>query len=91
MLFHPLTVHGSRDNRGQGVHWSFDVRYHVTGEPSGRPQFPEFVARSRRDPGSELADPAAWAALWDRARRTWCLPRTGERFNRWDGSDALCA
>ena len=36
--------------------------------PTGRIAFPGFVARSRRDPDSELRDPAEWHRLWLEAR-----------------------
>ena len=69
VLFEKLTWHASLPNRSDGLRWSFDLRYNPTGEPTGRPAFPGFVARSRANPDSELRDPSAWAALWDGARR----------------------
>ena len=41
ILLHPLTIHSSLANStATEVRWSFDLRYNVTGEPTGRPMFP---------------------------------------------------
>jgi len=42
VLFHPLTVHGSLENKTDGIRWSFDLRFNVTGQATGRPMFPDF-------------------------------------------------
>ena len=68
---HRLTCHGSLPNRSDRIRWSLDLRYNPTGQHTGRPVFPGFVARSRRNPDSELDDPAVWAGLWRQARRVW--------------------
>ena len=65
---HKQTVHGSYPNVSDEVRWSFDLRYNPTDQPTGRIAFPGFVARSRRDPDSELRDPAEWHRLWLEAR-----------------------
>lgn len=65
-----LTPHASLPNRSDGIRWSFDIRYHRTGEPSGRGHFPEFVARSRMAPESELKSWRHWRSLWEDARAT---------------------
>lgn len=69
LILHPLTKHASLPNVSDGPRWSFDLRYHPTGMPTGRPWFPGFVARSKVDPTSELATSDAWAELWRGARR----------------------
>lgn len=69
VLFDKFTQHASLPNRSDGLRWSFDLRYNPTGQATGRPAFPGFVARSRAHPGSELRDAAQWAALWSEARR----------------------
>jgi len=61
VLFHPLTPHCSLSNTTDHYRWSFDLRYNVTGQPTGRSQFPEFIARSRSDPASPYADD-----VWER-------------------------
>nr|MCW1952275.1 phytanoyl-CoA dioxygenase family protein [Octadecabacter sp.] len=45
VIFHPLTPHASLSNTSDGYRWSFDLRYNVTGQSTGRDQFPSFVAR----------------------------------------------
>lgn len=90
IFFHPLTVHGSLANVSDGVRWSFDLRYNVTGDPTGRPMFPEFVARSRRAPETELRDAAAWRAMWEAARTR--LAASGQAtIHRWSPDAAHCA
>ena len=69
ILFDKFTHHASLPNRSDRLRWSFDLRYNPTGQPTGRPAFPGFVARSRKDPESELRNPDTWAALWNDARR----------------------
>jgi hypothetical protein len=68
ILFHPLTPHASRDNTSDGFRWSFDLRFNITGEDTGRSHFPEFVVRSRRDPERELRDWRIWKTGWEAAR-----------------------
>ncbi len=90
ILFHPLTIHGSLANTTQGVRWSFDLRYHATGDPSGRPMFPGFVARSRAAPEAELRDPNEWRSLWEAARAELSAgPPVA--LHRWAGDSAQCA
>lgn len=68
IIFHKQNIHCARPNRSNRLRWSLDIRYHPVGEPSGRPAFPGFVARSRANPESELTDPVAWDRLWQDAR-----------------------
>ena len=63
-----LTLHASHANNSDAVRWSLDLRYNPIGQPTGRGAFPGFVARSRRQPETELRDPAEWAQLWYDAR-----------------------
>jgi hypothetical protein len=70
ILFDKHNIHCSLPNRSEGLRWSFDLRYSVTGEPTGRPAFPGFVARSRAHPETELRDPVAWKKSWANARDT---------------------
>ncbi len=50
------------------MRWSFDLRYQPSGQPTGRPAFPSFVLRSRRNPSSEISDPAVYARRWEETR-----------------------
>lgn len=68
VLFHPLTPHCSLPNNSDHYRWSFDLRYNVTGQATGRSQFPEFVARSRSNPESALRDWKKWREMWESAR-----------------------
>ncbi len=91
LFFNRTLIHGSFENRAADrVRISLDLRYQPTGQPTGRPAFPSFVARSRRDPSSALSDPAAWRDMWYQARERLAEEGT-PRFNRWDSDSATCA
>ncbi len=85
-----LTMHASHSNLSDDIRWSFDLRYHPIGQPTGRGAFPGFVARSRNNPASELRDPAEWARLWHEARHNLAEKDMGP-FNRWSAERAVCA
>jgi phytanoyl-CoA hydroxylase len=91
ILIHlPLTKHGSLKNTSNRIRWSFDLRYHPVGQPTGRPMFPGFVARSRAHPETELPDHVAWKALWEDAR-TRILAGPMPEIHRWNTDAAACA
>jgi ectoine hydroxylase-related dioxygenase (phytanoyl-CoA dioxygenase family) len=90
VIFHPLTPHASRDNRSDRFRWSFDLRYNVAGQPTGRAHFPEFLARSRANPQAVLRDWRDWRALWEDARARL----SGEPhipIHRWRADSPACA
>lgn len=64
VLLNRFTEHSALNNKSDELRWSFDLRWHPTGQPNGRPAFPEFVARSRANPASELRDAATWKQMW---------------------------
>jgi ectoine hydroxylase-related dioxygenase (phytanoyl-CoA dioxygenase family) len=68
IIFHPLTPHASLVNRTSEIRWSFDLRYNPRGQPTGRAHFPDFVARSRANPESELKSWKTWRGMWKDAR-----------------------
>ncbi|MEM7303220.1 MAG: phytanoyl-CoA dioxygenase family protein [Pseudomonadota bacterium] len=68
VIFHPLTPHASRPDLSDEYRWSFDLRYNISGQPTGRSQFPEIVVRSSSDPSSEVADWRDLKAMWDDTR-----------------------
>lgn len=70
VLLDKYTEHAALENKSDRLRWSFDLRYQPVGEPTGRPAFPAFVARSRSDPSSEMRDAAEYAAQWEAARLT---------------------
>ena len=63
------TEHGALSNTSNNLRWSFDLRYQPVGQPTGRPAFPTFTARSNGDPDSVLVDPEDYAALWEQTRQ----------------------
>ncbi len=92
VLFHKMNVHRALPNLSDDLRWSMDLRYHPTGEATGRPAFPGFVARSRANPTTELQDPAAWAASWAQARNDILSGRYRGRLfedTRWNDA-AVC-
>lgn len=90
VILHPLTPHAARDNVSHGFRWSFDIRYNVTGQPTGRAHFPDFVARSRSHPQTVLTD-------WRRSREMWCAARAQLSgaphipIHRWASDSPACA
>jgi ectoine hydroxylase-related dioxygenase (phytanoyl-CoA dioxygenase family) len=92
LFMNRMTPHCSLPNDSEDIRWSMDLRYNPTGQPTGRPEFPGFVARSRRDPSSELHDPLAWRDLWMQTRaRMAANPELVGSFTRWKVGDPLCA
>lgn len=90
VLLHPLTPHSSLSNKTDGYRWSFDLRYNVTGQPTGRSQFPEFIARSRSNPTLELKDWRKWQESWEEARAHLSqVPHIPQ--HRWQGEAPYCA
>lgn len=90
VIFHPLVPHASLANQSNGIRWSFDLRFHKTGQPSGRTHFPEFVARSRARPETELRDWRAWKSMWEDARaRLAAEPHID--IHRWKSDAPFCA
>jgi hypothetical protein len=85
------TIHSSLDNvTDDQVRISFDLRYQPVGQPTGRPKFPGFVARSTARPEKVLNDPEQWARLWLDTRET--LAREEDTaFNRWSADSPVCA
>lgn len=91
LFFNRRLVHGSCDNSTTDqVRISLDLRYQPTGQPTGRPMFPGFVARSSKDPGSVLSDAGKWRDEWYEARDRLAEDGTPP-FNRWDSAAPVCA
>ncbi|WP_343079052.1 phytanoyl-CoA dioxygenase family protein [Ostreiculturibacter nitratireducens] len=90
VIFHPLTPHASLTNVSDRFRWSFDIRYNVTGQPTGRAHFPSFVARSEKDPGSVLTDWRDWRDLWVEARAR-LSGQAHIPIHRWRHDSPACA
>jgi len=90
ILFHPLTVHGSLENKSDEIRWSFDLRFNVTGQPTGRPMFPDFIARSVKDPSLELHDATRYRELWEQTRAELAVDQP-VTIHRWPADAPPCA
>ena len=90
VIFHPLTPHASLSNKSDEYRWSFDLRFHKTGQPSGRSQFPDFIARSHSHPETELRDWKLWKQMWEDTRKNLAAsPHMPQ--HRWDANSPFCA
>lgn len=93
VLLHQLTEHASLENKSEQIRWSFDLRYNVIGQNSGREIFPGFVVRSQKHPEEILTDAQIWAEEWFNTRNQ--LAAQGDiAFNeRWKkfNRHSLCA
>lgn len=90
VLLHPLTPHASLPNLSDAFRWSFDLRYNVTGQSTGREHFPSFVARSRTAPEAVLRDWRLWREAWVEARaRLAHSPHIP--IHRWASDAPYCA
>ena len=91
LLMHQRTIHSSLDNTTESqVRVSLDLRYQPVGQPTGRPAFPGFIARSTAHPERVLRDPMTWAQSWYEARDRLAAQET-PRFNRWQAGVGVCA
>lgn len=91
LFFERRLVHGSLDNvTPDRIRISMDLRYQPAGQPTGRPDFPSFLARSASRPDAVLSDPSAWVELWLETRSR--LAEDGvPKFTRWDADAPFCA
>ena len=90
VIFHPMTPHASLTNTTDGFRWSFDLRFNVTGQPTGRAHFPDFVARSRAAPETELRDHNEWREMWQAARAKLAVQPHVD-IHRWSADSPACA
>ena len=93
VLLHHRTIHAALDNNSEQIRWSFDLRYNVIGNATGRDVFPGFVARSSAEPETELNDATQWADSWIRTRDELSAMDEVEFNARWVpyARHALCA
>ena len=90
VILDPMIPHASLTNKTDGIRWSFDLRYNVSGEPTGRAHFPGFVARSRSAAETELGDWRAWKKSWEDAR-AGLAHRPHIELHRWTPDAPNCA
>ena len=93
VLLHQLTEHSALENYSESIRWSFDLRYHKIGMPTGRSVFPGFVARSAENPESEMQTAEEWGQLWQETKER-LVQKPEFVFNtRWEGvrGSQLCA
>ena len=81
LLMDKQTPHRSTPNNADMVRWSMDLRYQQTGTPTGRPFHPDFVARSRSNPASELRDYDEWCRRWVESLEA--VQGQGVKAHRW--------
>ena len=96
MILNKKTVHGSLSNVSENIRWSFDLRYNPTGQKTGREAFPGFVARSKKNPTSELRDPDVWKNMWEETKIKLSSVNEGDPIDvdfrkRADGNQSDCA
>ena len=91
VIFHPLTPHASLRNLSNEYRWSFDLRYNVTGQNTGRDHFPDFVARSRRNPSAELRDWQVWKDMWEATCAEIAQSEHINQHGRWSADGPYCA
>lgn len=67
VIMNQFVPHHSTPNRSDRCRWSIDVRYHVTGKPSGRDWLPSVPLTSAAgDPTLPTAQ--EWAEMWRKAK-----------------------
>lgn len=91
LLMHRRMQHSSLENKSPGIRWSFDLRYQPIGQPTGRDEFPSFVARSRQHPASVTVDHSAWVDLWRKTQAWMYAQEAFEKSHRWSGDAEVCA
>ena len=82
LLMHKEIPHRSTPNNTDTVRWSMDLRYQITGTPTGRPFYPDFVVRSKANPETILTDHAKWANMWKEALESHATQ--GAKHHRWE-------
>lgn len=91
LFMHKQTPHSSLSNESEDVRISMDLRYNPIGQPTGRDDFPGFVARSRLHPETELRDAETWRRLWLETRDRLSETELLVPFHRWKPGAPGCA
>ncbi|MBW4706483.1 phytanoyl-CoA dioxygenase family protein [Roseobacter sp. YSTF-M11] len=90
VILHPMTPHASLPNGTHDFRWSFDLRYNVSGQPTGRAHFPDFVARSAEHPDRVLTDWRQWRQMWEDTRQR-LAGQSHIPIHRWQSDAPFCA
>ena len=91
LLMHRQTHHSSLQNKSDGIRWSFDLRYQPPGQPTGRDEFPDFLARSHQNPAAVTTHHSEWVEMW-RQTEAWLYAQEAfEKSHRWSGEAEVCA
>ena len=90
LFMHKRTMHSSLINNSDTIRWSFDIRYNPIGQPTGRPFFPGFIARSQQQPENVLDSAVDWEHMWNETRIALAGHPT-PAFTNWRLDDPRCA
>ena len=74
VLLSKHTVHCSLPNISNNFRISMDLRYHKSGQPSGRDLLPSFCARSKNKKNIKIYNFKQWLTIWEKAKQK-CLPK----------------
>ena len=74
VLLSKHTVHCSLPNISNNFRISMDLRYHKSGQPSGRDLLPNFCVRSKNKKNIKIYDFKQWLSIWEKAKQR-CLPK----------------
>jgi len=79
VFMNKLCPHRGLPNVSHCVRWTIDLRYQVTGTPTGRPFYPDFPVRTKK-PDVKLISHEEWCARWikgmeDTKNEIWHRPK----------------
>ena len=74
ILLNKYLIHCSSPNKSKNFRISMDLRFNITGQPSGREPLPSFAVKSKNKKNIVVNTYKQWIALWEHAKNK-CLPR----------------
>jgi len=74
VLLSKHTVHCSLPNISNNFRISMDLRYHKSGQPSGRDLLPNFCVRSKNKRNIKIHNFKQWLTIWEEAKLK-CIPK----------------
>ena len=69
VLLSKHTVHCSLPNISNNFRISMDLRYHKSGQPSGRDLLPNFCVRSKNKKNIKIYNFKQWLSIWEKAKQ----------------------